>query len=141
MLFKCDYMFSVISKDVQYECNSVHQRRNTLKNADNGKKNSGNPINKKDPMDFFHISLDRYSKHEQQQHLYKIFGNSKRIIVYLGGTGEIQWKVQKQVLTQTKTQKRDSSHTIIINKHEKGVCNYTMNILFASLQLYCVIYV
>ncbi len=50
-------------------------------------------MNKKDPMDFFHVSLDRYSTHEYQQHLYKIFDNSKRIIMYLGGgTVKIQWK-------------------------------------------------
>ncbi len=59
MLFKFDYMFSVISKGVEYELNNVHQGKNgwnTLKNAENGQKNSGNPINKKDPIDFFHTS-------------------------------------------------------------------------------------
>ncbi len=33
------------------------------------------------------------------------------------------------------------SNTIIISKHEKGICNYTMHVLLASLQLYYVIYV
>jgi hypothetical protein len=59
MLFKCDYMFSVISKGVKYEFNSIHQGkivRNTLKNDENWSKNSGNPINKKAPIVFFHIS-------------------------------------------------------------------------------------
>ncbi len=100
MLFKCDCMFSVISKGVQYEFNRVHQGkngRNTLKNAENEQKNSGNKINKKDPMDLFTYLDGRYSTHEQQQHLYKIFGSSKKIIVYLGGGGtvKIQWKAQK----------------------------------------------
>ncbi len=39
MLFKCDYMFSVMIKGVEYEFNSVHlgkNGRNTLKNAKNG---------------------------------------------------------------------------------------------------------
>jgi hypothetical protein len=66
MLFKCDYMFSVISKGVLYEFNSEHlgkNGRNILKNAENGFKNSGNPINQKVPMDFFTFLDGRYSKH------------------------------------------------------------------------------
>ncbi len=57
-----------------------------------------------------------------------------------GGTVEIQWKAQKQVLKKTKTQKGDSSQHDY-HKHEKDIWNYTMHVLLASLQLYCVMYV
>ena len=59
MLVKCDYMFRVISKGVEYEFNSVYQGKNgrkSLNNAENGQKNIGNPINKEYPMDFLHKS-------------------------------------------------------------------------------------
>ncbi len=49
---------------------------------------------------FFTYLDGRYSTHEQQHHLYKIFGNSKRIIMYLGGgteSAKIGAKIDKDI--------------------------------------------
>jgi hypothetical protein len=49
-------------------------RRDTLKYAETGEKNSGNPINKKDQMDFFHIAQYMYSNNIKIKYLVIVTG-------------------------------------------------------------------